>query len=157
MIKTDHKMLEALTLKAKESRRKRINHNYHQDASDTLQRMLNCIEPESYSRPHKHENPDKREAFIILEGSLLVIEYDDNGNVIDHIILNHEKGNYCAEIKIKSWHNIIALESGTTVYELKDGPYDLASDKIFAPWAPDEFEPNANRFNTQVLKTLDLA
>ena len=59
MIIIDSKTLEDLSQKAKESKRKRINLNFHIGDSDLLQRFLNAMEPSTYVRPHKHENPDK--------------------------------------------------------------------------------------------------
>ena len=41
------------------SPRLRLNHNFHDDLADPINRMLNALEPGTYLQPHKHENPDK--------------------------------------------------------------------------------------------------
>ena len=146
MISINKTLLNSVIAKAKVSPRKRMNHNFHTHADDTLQRMLNCVEPETYCRPHKHENPDKREVFIILTGTVAVLQFDNNGNITDTIILNHATGQFGAEIPPKIWHSIIALESGSVVYECKDGPYSLLNDKSFASWAPEEGSADASAY-----------
>lgn len=157
MKKIEQTLVNQLTEKAKQVERKRTNFNFHETASDTLHRMLNAIEPYSYVCPHKHENPNKREAFIILSGRLLVIEFDLEGNIIDHILLDTDKGSFGVEIPPATYHTIIALTSNTVVYEVKDGPYEVSNDKGFAPWAPMEGEPNAKDYLLELLESLNLS
>jgi cupin fold WbuC family metalloprotein len=133
-----------------------MNHNFHENPEDLLNRMLNAMEPGTYVCPHKHEAPDKREAFIILRGSFLIVKFDAGGNITDHIILNREKGNFGLEISPGTYHTLICLEPGSVLYELKDGPYDVTNDKQFAPWAPPEGTPQAQAFVQKILKELDI-
>ncbi len=157
MIHIEENLLKSLSSQARHSSRKRKNYNFHKIPGDTLQRMLNALEPETYLQPHKHESPDKREAFIILQGSMIVVEYDDKGNITDHIITDHSTGCYGAEVGPGIYHHVICLEEGTVYYEVKDGPYDPDNDKIFASWAPAENEPEAKYFNKSILQKLGLA
>ena len=131
-------VLDELSRKAVNSPRKRLNLNYHNDWADPINRMLNAFEPDTYVQPHKHENPDKREIFVVLRGSLAVIFFDNDGTPTEFVLLNRENGNYAVEIAPGTWHTIIALESGSVVYEVKDGPYSPLDDKNFASWAPKE-------------------
>ncbi len=156
MITVDRNFVNAISAKAKNTSRKRLNHNFHKKYNDTLQRMLNAVEPYSYIQPHKHEDPDKREIFFILKGSILVIEFDDSGNITDHVILKAESGNLVAEIAERTWHSIIALEKGSVVYEFKDGPYSPIDDKNFAPWAPKEGDNACNEYIDSILNKLNL-
>jgi len=132
------KLLDDLTQKARNSSRRRLNHNFHEDLTDPINRMLNALEPGTYLQPHKHENPDKREVFIVLRGSLVVVFFDTSGNPTDFVLLDPQKGNHAVEIPVGAWHTLISLESGSVVYEVKDGPYLPLSDKNFASWAPKE-------------------
>ena len=152
MVRINIELLDKVIGKARISERKRMNYNFHTDSADTFQRMLNCVEPGSYCRPHKHESPDKREVFIILKGTLVVIEFDDNGNIIDKIVLNSSTGNYGVEIPPSTWHSIMALESGTVVYECKDGPYSPLNDKNFATWSPEEGRTEAEIYYNELFK-----
>ena len=131
-------LLSGVVEKAKTAPRKRTNYNFHESFDDTINRMLNAIEPGTYVMPHKHENPDKREVFLVLQGRVAVVFYDAKGEVTDIEILDHSVGNYGVEIPPSVWHSIVSLASGTVVYEIKDGPYSPMDDKNFADWAPTE-------------------
>ncbi|MFH1594044.1 MAG: WbuC family cupin fold metalloprotein [Candidatus Omnitrophota bacterium] len=150
MIKITDTFLKNLSAQAKRLPRKRINHNFHKSDGDTLQRMINAMEPGTYSRPHKHQNPDKREIFLILKGRIAVIEFDDNGQIIDHVILDTAGATKAVEIPPRTWHSLLSLEEGSAVYELKDGPYDSSTDKICAGWSPEEGGGEAGKFNEEL-------
>lgn len=153
----DNRLLNHLSNEAKLSERKRKNHNFHSEYSDTLQRLLNAMEPGTYIRPHKHENPDKREAFWIIRGTIAVVVFNDMGNVIAHYVLNREKGCFGIDLPFRIWHCLISLERGSVAYEVKDGPYDPNNDKSFAPWAPQEADNDlAQKWLDQLIKQLGL-
>lgn len=156
MIKIDLPLLNGVCQKAQEANRKRTNYNFHTYLDDTLQRMLNALQPGTYVRPHKHENPDKREAFIILLGSVLVVEFDKDGNIEDHIVLNRSLGSFGIEIAAGTYHTIIALEPDSVVYEVKDGPYFVSNDKGFADWAPEEGSEDVNNYLQAILGKLKI-
>ena len=90
--------MAAVSNDAKLSVRKRMNHNFHKEYTDPVQRMLNAVEPGTYIRPHKHENPDKIEVFIILKGRVVVVEFDEKGSAVDHVILDQDGGALAVEI-----------------------------------------------------------
>lgn len=156
LIKITNRELDKLGLKAKLSQRKRMNYNFHKYAGDPMQRMLHAMQPGTYVQPHKHENPDKREIFIILTGRIAVVEYDNAGNAIKHIVLDPEKGNFGVEIPPRTWHSIIALQENSVVYEVKDGPYSPTDDKNFAAWAPHEGDDACYEFVQNLSKKLNL-
>ncbi|HNZ43263.1 MAG TPA: WbuC family cupin fold metalloprotein [Bacteroidales bacterium] len=146
MIKTGAKILDDLSTAAAGSARQRKNHNFHRGEHEVLQRMLNALCPGTYIRPHKHADPGKNEVFIILRGKALVVEFDKDGNISDNFILDKTCENYAAEIPPEHYHTIIALDAGTVVYEIKEGPYSPVTDKIFAPWSPEEGSQEATSF-----------
>ena len=154
--KITSKELEDLQMQAKQSPRKRMNFNFHEYAGDALQRMLHALQPGTYIQPHKHESPDKREVFIILTGRAALIEYDNTGHPIDHILLDIKEGNFGVEIPPSTWHSLIALEEDSVVYEVKDGPYSPADDKNFAAWAPREGDKECAVFLNKIIEILDL-
>lgn len=156
MITIDTQLLASVSQTAKNADRKRTNHNFHKNGEDLLQRMINALQPGTYVQPHKHENPDKREIFILLSGSLAVIEFDDAGNMTEHTILSAKTGNLGVEIAPRVYHTIICLEPDTAVYEMKDGPYSQANDKNFAPWAPAEGDKECAAYNQKLMQSLGL-
>jgi cupin fold WbuC family metalloprotein len=156
MIHINDTLLRPLITQARTSARKRKNYNFHHEASDPMHRMLHAMEPETYVQPHKHEMPDKREAFIMLKGMVVVIQYNDAGEVSDWIVLDHNTGNFGVEVAPRTWHNIICLESGSVVYEVKDGPWDPADDKFFAPWAPKEGDAGCEEYNRKIMEKIGI-
>ena len=154
MIIINDDFIQPVIEKANVSPRKRMNYNFHTQLDDPLQRMLNCLEPDTYVQPHKHENPDKVEAFILLKGKILVIEFNNDGQVASHAILEAGTGVYGAEIAPRIFHCIIALEPGSVVYEVKDGPYSPLNDKNFASWAPKEGEEGCREYMKTLVRKL---
>lgn len=143
-----------LSRKAENSPRKRVNICLHESSDDVCQRMINALEPETYVQPHRHENPDKDELFIVLRGSAVMIEFDDNGAVTGHGVLDARKGVYAVEVPPRVFHTLICLEKGTVCAEIKQGPYTAADDKNFAPWAPKEGDPGTAEYNEELLKKI---
>lgn len=156
MIKIDDTLISQYSSKAKTSQRRRMNFNFHKEDAATLQRMLNAMEPGTYIQPHKHEDPDKVEVFFVLRGKIVLIEFDEQGNIIDYILLDPKQGNYGSEIPIGVWHTLISLEEGSVAYEVKDGPYDPAVDKNFATWAPAEGDDDCKEYNRRLLDLIGL-
>ena len=154
MIIINDDLIKPITIKANDSPRRRMNFNFHQQLDDPLQRMLNCLEPGTYIQPHKHENPDKCEAFILLKGKALVVEFDNDGHVTSHALLEAGTGTYGAEIAPRVYHCIIAMEPGSVVYEVKNGPYSPLDDKNFASWAPKEGEEGCRRYLENLVRQL---
>ncbi len=145
-------LLKEVAAQAKTSSRRRKNYNFHDSLDANVQRMLNAIDPHTYVQPHKHENPDKVEVFIIMTGRALVVEFDDNGDITSHCLLNASEGVLATEIAPRTWHTIISMVTGTVVYELKDGPYSVLDDKNFAQWAPKEGDIDCDDYIQSVLR-----
>ena len=146
-------LLESVSRQAKESSRFRMNYNFHQE-EDLAQRFLNAIEPESYIRPHRHIDPSKDEAFLILRGRGVIVIFEDDGTVKEVFILDPTTGNLGVDIPAGVYHTIISLQSGSVFYEVKPGPYIANSDKNFAPWAPDENSSTVPTFFSQLLQCI---
>lgn len=127
-------LLDAVTSQAKENPRLRMNHNFHAEMDAPIHRLLNALEPGTYLPPHRHR--DKEETYLVLRGSLLAFFYDEAGNVTEKVLLNPSEGKYGLEIPPCTWHSIVALESGTVIFEIKKGPYSPLSPEDLASWAP---------------------
>ena len=156
MMKITDEIINETSDRAKRSERKRCNYNFHKSYSDPIQRFLNAVEPNSYLRPHKHEQPDKTEIFLSLKGRVLILEFDDNGGITDHFILDPREGKMGVEIPPRTWHSFIALQEGSVLYEIKEGPFVPGAGMIFAEWAPEEGTKAARQFNEKILKELKL-
>ncbi|MFN4216655.1 MAG: WbuC family cupin fold metalloprotein [Brevinematales bacterium] len=127
----------SLFREAATSPRKRKNHNLHK-LPDTVQRFFNAMIAFSYVRPHRHLQPPKTETFVLLSGKIWVILFDDEGNVTDAILMDGKRVQV-VDLLPGCWHTLIPITRSLT-FEVKPGPYDPATDKEFAPWAPTEEE-----------------
>lgn len=116
----DDKILDELSAKAKASPRLRMNYNFHQSLDEKCHRFLNAVEPGADIPIHHH--PTKDESFILLRGKLRVMTYNDDGTVIESIVLNPREGRYGVNIAKNVWHTIEALES-SVIFECKEGPF----------------------------------
>lgn len=135
------------------SPRRRVVLPLHRSEDELLHRMLNAIQPDSYVRPHRHLEPPKAEAWILLRGSLLFLTFDDDGRVRDRLVLSHGSDTFGVDLVPGIYHTVVALEPDTVIYEVKTGPYQQASDKSFAPWAPEEDSPDAPHYLAQLAKS----
>ncbi len=90
--------------------------------------MLNALEPGTVMPIHRHKGSS--ETCVCIRGRFEEYFYDEQGNLTDTIdmvpggvVLNIEKG---------QWHSLKCLESGTVLFEAKDGPYHpLEEDEIW--------------------------
>ncbi len=81
------------------SARLRINYNFHQSLDEKCHRMLNAVEPGTVVPIHRH--PTKDESFVILRGKVRVTTHNDDGSIIEDVVLSQESGNYGVIIVIK--------------------------------------------------------
>ena len=54
--------------------------------------MLNAVEPGTVIPIHRH--PTKDEFFVILRGKVRVTTHNDDGSIIEDVVLSQESGNY---------------------------------------------------------------
>ncbi len=156
MISINQALLTALSSEAISAKRRRKNYNFHKEPEARIQRMLNAMEPGTYVRPHKHEDPDKLEVFFCIKGRIAVIEWTEQGEITRIEILDPLSGNYGVEVPARTWHSLVSLETGSVAWEVKDGPYDPADDKHFAPWAPVEGDPDAEVWLNDLIRKTGL-
>ena len=141
----DNALFDLLVSKAKASPRKRAHHNLHQELIDSVQRLCIAMEPDTYVRPHRHADPETWEVLLILRGSLVLNIFDGKGKVVEQTVLNARGPVTAVEFPQSIWHAPTSLESGTIVFEIKQGPYKPIEEKNLAPWAPSEGEPGAEK------------
>ncbi len=114
-------ILDELTAKAKENPRLRCNLDMRNSADDQSQRMLNALEPGTVVPIHRH--PTKDESFVILRGKVRVTTHNDDGSIIEDVVLSQESSNYGVDIPKNVWHKLESLESGSVIFECKEGPF----------------------------------
>ncbi len=58
-----------------------------------------------------------------MRGRIRVITYNDDGTIIDDIVLNPSEGRYGVNVGKNVWHTVESLEPGSVIFECKEGPY----------------------------------
>ena len=115
-------ILDKLTEEAKSSPRLRMNLDLRNGEGDQSQRMLNAIEPGSPLPIHRHKKTS--ETVVCLRGRLVEEYYDElERRCTEAIELSPNGPVVAVNIPTGQWHTVKALESGTVILEMKDGPY----------------------------------
>jgi cupin fold WbuC family metalloprotein len=117
----EEKLLDSVTSKAKGSDRLRMNYNLHDSLDAKAQRLLNALEPGTELPIHRHQHT--AETYIVLRGAIKVFFYNDERMVTNEFMINPLEGRYGIHIPAGQWHTLEVLESGTVIFEVKDGPY----------------------------------
>ena len=117
----DNDLLDQISEKAKESPRLRMNYNFHQSLEEKCHRFLNAVEPGTDVPVHRH--PTKDETFVLLRGKVRMTIHNNDGSIIEDIVLCPEEGNYGVNIPKGVWHKVESLESGSCFFECKEGPF----------------------------------
>lgn len=117
----DEQLLNETSEEVKASPRLRMNYNFHQSLDEKCHRFLNAVELGTEVPIHRH--PTKDETFVILRGKVKVTTHNDDGSIIESIVLCPEEGKYGVDIPKNVWHNLEALESNSVIFECKEGPF----------------------------------
>ena len=126
-MKITKQILDELTAQAKASPRLRMNFDLRNGEDDKSQRMLNAIEPGSPLPIHRHQKTS--ETVVCLRGRLVEEYYDELERLCTEVIELSPNGPVAAlNIPAGQWHTVRALESGTVIMEVKDGPYEPITD-----------------------------
>lgn len=124
-MRIDKHLFDSVTCGAMKSERLRMAHDMRTTPADNSQRMLNAIEPGTELPIHRHCL--STETCIVLRGKAEEIFYDSDGTETERVLM--VPGTDCCGVDIEAgrWHKIISLESGTVIFEAKDGPYEPLS------------------------------
>jgi len=139
----DKQLIFETIQKAKLSSRKRINFNFH-ELHETYQRFLNVLCKGTYIRPHRHSNPPKAETFLVLQGKIAFLIFNEQAEIIEKHILSNQGPNFGIDLQPNVWHSLVCLSEVAVCFEGKHGPYEPSTDKEFAKWAPEENTQEAN-------------
>ncbi len=119
------KLFDDLSYEAVKSSILRVNYDLRNSDCVQSRRMLNALEPGTQLPIHRHLKTSK--ICLILRGAAEEIFYDDSGKEKERFLLKSNSD--CVEIQIPAgvWHRIEVLESGTVIFEAKDGTYEPIS------------------------------
>lgn len=147
--------LDKLSQEAAGNRKKRAALQLH-NHTDPVLKLLNALEPETYIQPHKHFLKNCQELFVGLRGRLIIILFDSQGDIVDHVLIGPKEEITIFEVPEDTWHTILPLENGSLVMEVIKGPYKKELFKKFASWAPSEDDHAHVDYQRKLLKLLKL-
>lgn len=153
MIQTLHRaLMDELIERARNSPRLRVNHNFHGSMEENPHRFLNVMVRGTYIAPHRHLDPPKDEAFLVLEGEVAFFVFDDAGRVVRTEVVGRDPIGIGLPASV--WHTLSPVSEYAVCYEVKPGPYSAANDKDFAPWAPREGHPGVAEYLAALVKQI---
>lgn len=124
----DNKILDDLSAQAKANPRLRQAMDLRNSPEDLSQRMLNALEPGTIMPIHRHMASS--ETVTLLRGKIRWHFYDDAGKETESVLLDANGDVRCINVEKARWHSLECLESGSVLFESKDGKYE--------PLEPDE-------------------
>jgi len=145
----DRELIDRIAHSAEGTVRRRLNHNFHSGPNDNPHRFLNVLLRGTYVRPHRHIDPPKSETFVVLEGRAAVLIFNEDGSIASRHVLGEDT--LGIDLSSGLWHTIVALTDRAICFEVKPGPWQPATDKEFAPWAPAEGDPGVSDYLASLL------
>lgn len=125
----DEQLLNYVSAQAKDSPRLRQAMDLRNSPEDSSQRMLNALELGTVMPIHRHHCSS--ETVVVLRGKIEWVFFDDEGNITERVTLDANGDLRMLNVEKDRWHSLVCLESGSVLFESKDGPYHpLASDEI---------------------------
>jgi len=122
----------------------------HESSSATFHEMVILETPGRYYRPHKHNA--KGESYHLIEGKLGVVNFEDDGQIIDSRILD-ATDKFLYRVGESVFHCILPLTSPVIYHESKLGPFLGEGDSLWAPWSPSEKDSeNIVEFSNRIAK-----
>ena len=160
-------LIRATLEAARRSPRRRMNHNFHAGPGDNPHRFLNVMLEGTYVAPHRHLRPPKAESFLVVEGYVAFFCFEDSGSIRSRHMLGRGPmpenlpsalagvvPAWGIDMVPGIWHTLTAVTPYAVCYEVKPGPWDPATDKEFAPWAPREGDPAADAWLRSLLEAI---
>ena len=90
--------------------------------------------------PHRHLSSEKAETLLVLRGTLGVLIFDEDGQVLDKRVLQAGGDSLGVDLPPGVFHALVVLEPDSLMFECKAGPYQPVGDGELAHWAPREGE-----------------
>jgi len=123
----------------------------HEGPEALFHDMVILEHPGNYYRPHKHLK--KGESFHILEGSMGIFVFDQQGQVIDACVLDPQ-GSFLYRIDTDMYHAVMPLSDPVIYHESKPGPFTGDGDSVFPAWAPEGRDPGEVEGYTDFLRSM---
>ena len=122
-------LLDRLTEEAKTNPRLRYAMDLRNSPDDGSQRVLHAMEPGTIIPIHRHHASS--ETLVLLRGKIRWMFYDNSGNETEVVTLDANGEHRMLNAERDRWHSLECLESGTVLFECKNGAYHpLLEDEV---------------------------
>ena len=129
--------MQRLKESAKQSPRKLARLCMHRDTNDVVQEMILAFTRDCIIPPNAM--PGKSESLTVVEGSILLVLFDDDGRVLNRVEMGPVGGEkpFMYRLCSASWHTMIPLTDDVIVHECIEGPF-VKVDVVPPTWIPSE-------------------
>lgn len=114
-------LLDELTSQAKVNPRLRQAYDLRTTPEDGSQRILNAVEPGTVLPIHRHLKTT--ETIFCIRGRVVQRYYNDQGEETASFELAPNTAMMGMSVPVGQWHALESLESGSVIFECKDGAY----------------------------------
>jgi len=112
------------------------------------QRFINCLNGESYVRPHMHVVPNQWELMSWISGEIIALIFDDKGVVTNKMLMN-ENNVKLIEIPPFCYHSFVAVNTGVYL-EVRNCKYIPKIDRLYSRWSPPEGSDEAKEYQKKL-------
>ncbi len=154
----DGAVLEALKSRALSSASGTARVCLHRSLDDAVHEMLIAHRRGVYVRPHRHDA--EAESFLVLDGRMRVVFFDDAGGETRRLTLGPPGGggSFLCRVEAGRWHTMLPLTGVVVFLETTQGPFRHAAHNTFPDWAPaPDDEPGVRRYMERLLRGADTA
>ena len=132
-------LIEQIIEEASQSQRHMARLLMHFDHEDPVQEMLIAMGRDCMVVPNR--SVGRSESLQVVQGELLLIIFDDNGNVVKRVEMGPAGSDKVFLYRLSStpWHTMIPLSKIVVVHEVIEGPFVNSSDPLPA-WIPGDAE-----------------
>ena len=146
----NNELVEQIIEEASQSQRHMARLLMHFDHEDPVQEMLIAMGRDCAVMPNR--SVGRSESLQIVKGELLLIIFDDNGNVVNRVEMGPAGSGKVFLYRLSStpWHTMIPLTKMIVVHETLEGPFKQSSEPL-PDWVPGDSE-SLKRFLKEIEK-----
>ena len=111
-----------------------------------LHEMLIALLSDSYIRPHRHHQ--KIESFHLIDGSVDVVIFNDDGSIADVVELSLD-GSFYYRLDSPRYHTLLIKSPVLVIHEITNGPFD-SSMSDFASFSPAEGDSTQSEYTDRL-------
>ena len=131
----NNELVEQIIEEASQSQRHMARLLMHFDHEDPVQEMLIALGRNCPVMPNR--SVGRSESLQVVQGELLLIIFDDNGNVVKRVEMRPAGSDKVFLYRLSStpWHTMIPLSEIVVVHEALQGPFNNSSEPL-PDWVP---------------------